>query len=192
MAWEPAYATAAELKAYLRIADTVDDALVAIWAETASRAVDSYCGRQFGQVDAPAVRTYRSSWDRHLGAWLFEIDDLADLTDAVVLDANALDITADVEFGPSNALSKGRVYTHMVGTAAGAVTVEALWGWSAVPVPVKNATLIQAARLAARRDSPFGVAGSPENGSEMRLLASLDPDLRTSLGGRYRRTAWAA
>jgi hypothetical protein len=36
---------------------------------------------------------------------------------------------------------------------------------------------MQASRLLSRRDAPFGIAGSPEMGSEMRLLAKLDPDV---------------
>lgn len=49
------------------------------------------------------------------------------------------------------------------------------------PEPVKLAAMIQASRLSKRRDSPFGVAGSPEFGSELRLLSKLDPDVETLL-----------
>lgn len=48
---------------------------------------------------------------------------------------------------------------------------------STVPAGVNTATLIQAARFFKRRDSPYGVAGSPEMGSELRLQAKLDPDV---------------
>jgi hypothetical protein len=65
------------------------------------------------------------------------------------------------------------------------------WGWPTVPTPAKVATMLQTARLAARRDSPFGIAGSPSEGSELRLLATLDPDLKTSLTA-FRRDWWAA
>ena len=53
----------------------------------------------------------------------------------------------------------------------------------------QEATLLQASRLAARRDSPFGVAGSPDAGSEMRLLARVDPDVAVALEP-YRRRIW--
>jgi hypothetical protein len=61
------------------------------------------------------------------------------------------------------------------------VKVTALWGWTAVPVAVKQATLLQASRFFSRRHSPYGVAGSPELGSEIRLLARVDPDVGVSL-----------
>jgi len=54
---------------------------------------------------------------------------------------------------------------------------------------VHEACLLQSSRIAARRDSPFGVAGSPETGSELRLLDRVDPDVAVTLS-RYRRRAW--
>lgn len=46
-----------------------------------------------------------------------------------------------------------------------------------VPAAVRMGTLIQAARFFKRKDSPFGIAGSPEMGNETRLLSRLDPDV---------------
>jgi hypothetical protein len=191
VAWEPDYVTSAELKAYLRIADTDDDAMVAIYATTASRAVDSFCHRQFGKVAAVEEREYSTEYDRHLGCYVAFIDDLMDVDDLVVLDENANEIT-EYSLQPVNALKKGKPYERIAVNECGPLTISGLWGWTSVPVPVKNAALLQGARLAARRDSPFGVAGSPTEGSELRLLAQLDPDLRTSLGSKYRRERWAA
>jgi hypothetical protein len=188
--WAPDYVTASELKAYLRISDTDDDTLVAVWVTTASRAVDDYCGRQFGQVATVEDRTYTGTWDRHLGRYVAELDDVQDVDDLVVVDEDATEVT-DYTLEPVNALLKGRPYERALLAVGGTLTVTGLWGWTAVPTAVKNATLLQAARLAARRDSPYGIAGSPSEGSEIRLLAALDPDLRTSLA-RYRRKWWAA
>ena len=55
--------------------------------------------------------------------------------------------------------------------------ITANWGWNIIPSAIVNANLIQASRFLKRRDSPFGIAGSPEMGNEMRLLAKLDPDV---------------
>ena len=55
--------------------------------------------------------------------------------------------------------------------------------FSPVPASVKLATEMQASRWAKRRDAPFGVAGSPELGSELRLLPKLDPDVEVLLSG---------
>lgn len=190
MTWEPDYVTASELKAYLRISDTDDDTLVAVWVTTASRAVDAYCGRQFGQVATAEARTFTPAYDRHLARYTVEIDDLQDITGLQVADADEVAVT-EYTLEPVNGPARGKPYERIVVAGCGALTITALWGWSSVPVAVKNATLLQAARLAARRDSPFGIAGSPSEGSEMRLLATLDPDLKTSLG-TYRRQWWAA
>lgn len=46
-----------------------------------------------------------------------------------------------------------------------------------IPPGVHVAALIQSSRLFHRKDSPYGIAGSPAEGSELRLLARLDPDV---------------
>lgn len=190
MAWEPDYVTAAELKSYLRDTSSADDALYALWATTASRAVDTFCHRQFGSVTAEA-REYETVWYRHLGKYVAEIDDLQTVSGLEVLDENGDEIT-DYTLSPVNALLKGKPYERIAVSVCGLLTITAPWGWTAVPSPVKSASLIQGARFAVRRDSPFGVAASPDQGSEVRLLATLDPDLKTALGKKYRREVWAA
>jgi hypothetical protein len=60
-----------------------------------------------------------------------------------------------------------------------AVQVTAAWGWAAVPAAVKEATLIKAARLFHRKDSPQGVAGFNEFG--VVRLASNDSDIKDLL-----------
>jgi hypothetical protein len=83
-------------------------------------------------------------------------------------------------------------WTYLSGTdwptEAGAVKVTATFGWPAVPAEVRQAALIQAVRLFKRKGSPFGIAGSPEDGSEMRLLSRLDPDVENLL--RHLRRPW--
>jgi hypothetical protein len=69
-------------------------------------------------------------------------------------------------------------------------TITVKWGWTAFPVPVVNAAKLQTARFVARRDSPYGIAGSPDQGSEMRLLARVDPDVAVILRPFVR--VWAA
>lgn len=62
--------------------------------------------------------------------------------------------------------------------------------FSPVPATVKLATEMQASRWAKRRDAPFGIAGSPEMGSELRLLPKLDPDVEVLLNGQGERTRY--
>lgn len=205
MAWAPDYCTATELKAFLRISDAVDDAVVA-WAITAaSRAVDHACNRQFGLVAAPEDRYYAPRWSPVRRTWSIDIDDLMTATGLVVgvdLDADLTYSHAITDFvkAPQNAAPQSRPWTRLVVRSASTVQptdplieqvkVTARWGWTTVPAPVVQATLLQASRLVARRDSPFGVAGSPDAGTELRLLAKLDPDVEVTL--RPYRRVWGA
>jgi len=196
VAWAPSYVTTVEMRAYLRILDTVDDAQIAVAVTTASRAVDKAAGRQFGAVDAAVTWTYTAQWIRPRGVWLVPVDDVATTTGMVVV-VDGVTVT-DYTLWPRQAVAKGKVWTCIVlgptVTCTGAesgVEVTALWGWPTVPVAVKQATQLQASRFLARRDSPYGVAGSPADGSELRLLATVDPDVRVALGDYTRKWAVA-
>lgn len=110
-------------------------------------------------------------------------------------------ITVDFQVEPLNAAAAGEPWTRLVAIGPrwfprlehrAGVQVTAKFGWpgGTPPAPVKHAVLIQASRLWKRKDAPFGVAGSAELGSELRLLAKLDPDVE-SLLRPYRRNWWA-
>lgn len=190
MTWAPDYVTAALLKSYLRIGDAVDDAFIALWITTVSRNVDDFTHRQFGKATLEA-RTYSSVWDRRAGVYVAEIDDLQDLTGLSITAGGNLLTASDYTLHPRNNAVLGKPYLRIHTSAGGDLVPTAAWGWNAVPAAVSTGLLLQAARLAARRDSPFGVAGSPSEGSEIRLLAQLDPDFRTSLKPLVR-DWWAA
>ncbi len=215
MAWAPDYCTSVELKDYLSIQDNSADALVAAWITTVSRNVDDFCGRQFGQVDTAEDRYYPGMWDRHERAMFIEIDDVQDTTGLTVTDpCGSLVDSADYVLMPRNAAARGRPYERIrirpaawpwtwpygvwpygpYGPAPASsheYTVHAVYGWTAQPAAVKTGMFLQGARLAARRDSPFGISGSPQEQGEIRLLAQLDPDFRTSLKP-FVRNWWAA
>ena len=57
------------------------------------------------------------------------------------------------------------------------VRVTGVWGWSAVPTAVKQATVIQAARIFKRNDSPTGIVGFGDMGA-IRVGVQLDPDVK--------------
>ncbi|MET8150248.1 hypothetical protein ACIBSW_13155 [Actinoplanes sp. NPDC049668] len=190
MAWKPDYITAEGLRSYLRIDDSADDVFLALWATTVSRNVDDFCGRQFGKVPLVEAREYATVYDRHQGCWVAEIDDVQSVASMIVLDENATELDT-YTLGPVNALQKGKPYERIHLTTGGPVTISALWGWTNVPSAVPTGAYLQAARLAARRDSPFGISGSPSEQGEIRLLAQLDPDFRTSLKPLVRNW-WAA
>jgi Phage gp6-like head-tail connector protein len=196
MPWKPDYLTLAEAKAFLRVTDTVDDAEISGWITTASRAIDGRCNRQFGQLAAPAVRTYRRTpyYDQTTGYWTLEIDDVQDVTAATV--NGVAFASAGAVMLPDNAPAEGRPWTRIgfvvwpFPQAPGVPQLNTLsmrWGWTTVPPQVPMAGKLQVSRWNSRRDSPYGIAGSPDQGSEMRLLAKLDPDVATSLRGLSRR-----
>jgi hypothetical protein len=130
-----------------------------------------------------------------------DVDDFQTTTGLVVnLDLDDDGTYSDAVTGfrklPLNAQQKGRPWEHLVlpdGVDVcgeeGEVGVTVAWGWTTVPVAVEQATALQASRFLARRNAPFGVAGSPETGSEIRLLAKVDPDVAVSLKD-YVRRAW--
>lgn len=198
MPWKPDYLTAAEAAAFLRVptGDTVDAAEIAVWVTTASRAIDQWCNRQFGQLAAPAARTYRrtADYDPSVGLWCLDVDDVQDSTGLLV--GGVAYASSGAVLLPDNAPADGRPWTRLGFTSAptlpypgvsSSVVVTARWGWTAVPVQVTAAARLQTGRWNFRRDAPAGIAGSPDSGSEVRLLARLDPDLKTSLAGLRRR-----
>jgi hypothetical protein len=180
MAWMPDYVSTAELAAFLRITDSEDDAQLALAVSASSRAVDQHTGRQFGQVAAPEARYYTARYDRELRRWVVPIDDLMTTVGLVV----SLDTAGDGTYATT---------LTAAGTPSGIedeVRGVAQWGWTATPNAIKQASLLQASRIFARRSSPFGVAGSPDLGSELRLLAKVDPDVAVALRSYIR--WWAA
>ena len=204
MAWAPDYATIGELAAFARIDDTADDAQLTLAVAAASRAIDRACSRQFGRVTVATPRYYTARWDPRRRLWFVEIDDLMTSTGLVVRFDDAEDQTytttlTDYVLRPVNAASEGLPWSELWVRSSSAelptaredgMRITAIWGWSGVPDAIRQACLLQASRLLARRDSPFGIAGSPETGSEVRLLARLDPDVAVAL--RPYRRMWGA
>lgn len=199
MALFPDYVTAAELKTHLRITDTDDDAELAIAIAAASRAIDKATNRQFGLSAAPEARTYRRDGrciDGRIAVQVFDVQTTVGLV--VKLDQGqdgvyeqTLTLGTDFDMWPWNAAGDGIPWTHIVFRPSASflpvgypneLQVTASWGWTSVPTIVKQATLITAARFFVRRDSQYGIAGSPETGTEMRLLERLDPDVTVMLG----------
>lgn len=184
--WAPDYVTAEELATFMRIQDDEDEPQLAEAVTSSSRLVDKHCNRQFGQVETAEQRVYKPRYDYDEGHWVVDIDDLMD-ADGLVVEADGQAVTG-YELGPPNAAVDSKPWTTMVlPCRARTVAVTALWGWSAVPSQVREGTFLQAARLTVRRSAPFGVAGSPDLGNELRLLARLDPDVVVLLNGLRRR-----
>lgn len=192
MAWKPDYVNKQDLKSYLRIDDEVDDLEIGLAITSASRAIDHYTNRQFGVVASAEERTYEVRWSRKHGKWKARIDDLSTATGLTVTVSGAA--VTNYTLLPRNASEVGVPFTEILLVSAttstdggpSTVLMDGVWGWTAVPDTVKSACLLQATRFFKRKSSPFGVAGSPDFGSELRLLSKIDPDVEAMLR-EYRR-----
>jgi len=177
-----AYATLAELRSWLGIDDTVDDTALATALSVAERRVDDHCGRTFAASTVVAARTLRP-----LGPWTLRLDPGWDIqsTSGLIVKTDDNDdgvfettwtITTDFELGdsgigydgasgwPATTLVAVGDKTWPVATMRRSVQITALWGWAAVPPPVKQATLLLAAESWKSKDAPFGVASFGEFG----------------------------
>ena len=180
------YCSLAEIKASARITDTVDDTLLELAVEAASRMVDSYTQRYFYNAGT-ATRLFAPQ-----DSYVAEIDDLISLTTLQTSDGDNFGTTwaaKDYQLEPLNGNVDGLtghpatriravddfIFNVLDGEAT--VRVVGVWGWSAVPVAVKQATVIQAARIFKRNDSPLGIAGFGEMGA-VRVGVQLDPDVK--------------
>lgn len=179
------YATLADLKAQLAVTDTARDALLNTALASASRAIDQVTGRRFYLDAAAGQRTFtphrRVACDE-AGERLL-IDDVGNVGGLVVETGSGTSwtVVTDYEAAPDNALARGRPITGLLRTSGtwisgtSRVRVTARWGWPTVPDEIVQATLIQAARLFKRKDSPEGVTGSAEWG--VVRLSRTDPDV---------------
>jgi hypothetical protein len=190
--------------------DDPDTTLELIALEAGARAIERATGRRFDVTLSIAEARYFTptiidgrdpilyatsafpySWLRH---YVLPIDDVADTTGLLVdMDSTGngdyTNNTTAFRVGPPNAPSRDLPYSRIIFNSGvfppvyeSSVRVTAKWGWTAIPNTIRNANLLQASRFLARRDSPYGIAGSPQMGNELRLLAKLDPDVALMVG----------
>lgn len=164
------YATLIELKTQLRLTSSSDDTELAAKLTAASRRVDRDTGRRFYQDAGTSARIYAPCH-----AELLIVDDISTMTGLVVeLGRGATWTTVDssgYDLLPLNAFADSRA-VEVIRRVGGVwplwgttqVRVTARWGWPAVPDEIKAATLLLAARLVRRKDSPEGVQGFSDFG----------------------------
>lgn len=191
MAITNGYATLNEVKAAARITDSVDDTLLELSVESASRQIDRACDRIFYNAGT-ATRVFLPT-----DPYLTEIDDLVSISSiktSSAADGN-FDVTwtsTDYELNPLNGRSGGSYWpytdikaigdylfpvwtTNTTNSNEATVQVTGVWGWSAVPIDIKQATILLALRQFKRYDSPLGVAGFGDIGAIR--VGRIDPDV---------------
>ncbi len=97
--------------------------------------------------------------------------------------------STDYELVPSNAVVDGQPYTAIETSPNGTywfplinrgLKIAGSFGYATTtPAVIREACLIQAARIFKRKDSPFGVAGVGELG--VMRISALDPDVKMLL-----------
>jgi hypothetical protein len=155
-----------------------------------SRAIDDYCGRFFYSVAGTVTYTANDYLYLPIGDWSavtsIKTDEDNDGTPEVTLTAGTdyrLATNKVVPGWPYTAIQITSFASHTLplGVTEGVEVVGTRgWGANAVPAPVTAGALLQVCRIHARRQSPYGVAGSPEGGI-VRLLSRLDPDVELML-----------
>ncbi|GGN96150.1 hypothetical protein GCM10010112_87140 [Actinoplanes lobatus] len=168
--------------------DTGREALLVNALESASRAVETYCGNRIFYRSALTALSLR------VRGRVVECDDGDEL---LVPDLAAPPTLVEIRTGrggewkpvtaydvePGDALIFDRpARLLLAGPAAWGfdrVRITAEWGWPAVPADIREATKLLATRLYLRKDSPDGTAGVGEWGP-VRVAAS-DPDVRALL-----------
>ena len=193
MAITNGYCTLADVKSALRITDAVDDSLIELSIEAASREIDGYCQRAF--YSTSATRVFNST-----NSFLCETDDIISVTTLKTsVSGTSYDTiwpTTDFQLEPLNGVTAGlaQPYTrvraiglnlfpiwNVTGTYSNfaSVQITGVFGWSTVPTAIKQAAILLAMRQFKRYDSPLGVAGFGDIG--VMRVGRVDPDVEALL-----------
>ena len=186
MAITNGYCTLNELKASLRIpvSDTIDDDLLELAVEAASRDIDQASERIFYSLSDTRIFIPRDSSNT-------AIDDLVSVTTIKTSTSadGAFDVTwtsSDYQLVPLNGVAGGMTVPYDLIYAVGdysfpqsgqeaTVEVVGTWGFSSVPTAIKQATVLLSARIFKRNDSPGGVMGFGDLG--VIRVGRMDPDI---------------
>lgn len=185
MAITNGYATLEQIKSAIRITDAVDDSLLEMAVESASRMIDAECDRNF-YSSGTATRDYVPS-----DSYIVYTDDITEIVSVKIDDAGEGTFpitlqTTDFQAEPVNQLVSGNMFPitrlRMIGDYLlpiwydqATVRIEGVYGFAPTPIQVTQACIIQASRIYKRLDSPLGVAGFGDMGA-MRV-GKTDPDV---------------
>jgi hypothetical protein len=185
MAITNGYATLQQIKSAVRITDAVDDALLEMAVEAASRMIDAECDRSFYN-SGTATRDFIPN-----DSYVVDTDDLTQIVSVKIDDAGegtfpiTLQMT-DYQAEPVNQRVSGNPFPitrlRMIGDyllpiwyGQATVRIQGIYGFTPTPIQVTQACVIQASRIFKRLDSPLGVAGFGDMGA-MRV-GKTDPDV---------------
>lgn len=168
------YAQVNDLREHLGYDDPYvdDDGKIELALYAAEASINGHCGRTFGAVTASTARIFDGGTSRCL------IDDAVTVTLVEQsFDRQNWSTLASTDWWtePANSTPKTAIVAGV--PLSRFVRVTGTWGYSAtVPPQVKLATLIKAARLLKRKDSPLGIEGGEAFGP-VYITRREDPDV---------------
>lgn len=193
MAITNGYATLEDVKLAARIPDEIDDVLLELAIESASREIDSYVERVFFSFGTD-TRVYVPRTSN-----VVETDDIISVTTLKTsTDADGVfDQTfteSDFQLEPLNGLAGGieTPFTRIravgdfffpvfqprdIPTGRATIEVTGVFGFPSIPIAIKQATVLASLRAYKRYESPTGVLGFSDMGV-VRVGARLDPDVQ--------------
>lgn len=204
MATGDPYVSADDLAAYLRMDAPAEDLgfdLMSMSVASATAWVNEHTRRDFNLATTATARYFDTTGDTLM------VDDIGDATITVATDTaqnggyTTAWATSDFQVNPLDALAIYEPITSLIAVGSytfpqaafrrrGLVKVTARWGWPAVPDAIKQATLILAATLFKRHESPTGILGGGDFGT-IRVGTIVDPHV-TMLLAPYRYLSLAA
>ena len=195
MAITNGYATLTDVKAAFRITDDVDDTLLELSIEAASREIDGWCERVFYNAGT-ATRIYIPT-----DSFYVETDDLISVTTLKTSTTgesfdNTWSDAGDYQLEPLNGISGGltghpvtriravgnKIFPlwdpRNINSHEATVQVTGVFGWAATPTAIRQACIILSQRMFKRFDTPLGITYD-ELGA-MRV-GRVDPDIQNLL-----------
>ena len=195
MAITNGYATLADVKGAFRITDNVDDTLLELSIESASREIDGWCERVFYNAGT-ATRIYIPT-----DSFYVETDDLISVTTLKTSTTgesfdNTWSDADDYQLEPLNGVSGGltghpttriravgnKIFPlwdpRNINSHEATVQITGVFGWAAIPTAIKQACIILSMRQFKRYDTPLGITFD-ELGA-MRV-GRVDPDIQNLL-----------
>ena len=193
MAITNGYASLADVKAAARITDDIDDTLLELAIESASREIDSYTERVFfssgteSRIYVPrrsnlvetddiiSVATLKTStdadgvFDQTFAATDFQLEPLNGIAGGIVTPFTQVRAVGDFFFPvyQPRDIPSGRATVEITG----------VFGFPSIPIAIKQATVLASLRAYKRYESPTGVLGFSDMGV-VRVGARLDPDVQ--------------
>jgi len=179
------YCTLNQIKAAVRLTDALDDALLEMAVESASRMIDAECDRNF-YSSGTATRDFIPN-----DVYTVDTDDLTSIVSVKLDDSGELTFpitlaVTDYQTEPVNQKVSGNAFPitrlRMIGDyllpiwgKQATVRIQGVYGFTPQPIQVTQATVIQASRIFKRLDSPLGVAGFGDMGAIR--VGKVDPDV---------------